>query len=177
MRLGLVMSRTAIRLRKTYWTVWKTYWVHTVARPSVLAPESARQTLNGGRTPMTTRFFLALAFVLSAAIQFLAAPPRAAANEMTCSGLIGGQSAVTNIDGNVTVPNGKSCTLSFVNINGNVRVGRSATLIVSAYSEPSTIGGNIEATDCNSVLLNGNVAVGGNLLINSCSGTTPNGFQ
>jgi feruloyl esterase len=126
---------------------------------------------------MTTRLFLALAFVVSAAIQFLAAPPLATANEMTCSGLIGGQSAVTNIDGNVTVPNGKSCTLSFVNIKGNVRVDRSATLIVSGYSEPSTIGGNIEATDCNSVLLNGNVAVGGNVLINSCSGTIPNGFQ
>src|SRR5215470_14376444 len=141
-------------------------------------PESARQTLNGlGERLMTTRLFLALAFVLSAAIQFLAAPPRAAANEMSCSGVIGGQSGVTNINGNVTVPNDKSCTLSFVNISGNVRVGRSATLIVSGYSEPSTIGGNIEATDCNSVLLNGNVAVGGNVLINSCSGTTPNGFQ
>src|SRR5579863_2711191 len=117
---------------------------------------------------MTTRLFLALAFVLSAAIQFLAAPPRAAASDMTCSGLIGGQSTVTTVSGNVTVPSGKYCMLSFVDITGNVRVGRDATLIVSAYTEPSTIGGNIEATDCNSVLINGNVAVGGNLLINAC---------
>ncbi len=126
---------------------------------------------------MTTRLLLALAFVLSAAIEFLAAPPRAAASDMICSGLVGGQSTVTNIDGDVTVPNGKYCTLSFVNIKGDVRVGRDATLIVSAYTEPSTIGGNIDGTNCNSVLLNGNVTVGGNLRIISCSGRTSNGFQ
>jgi feruloyl esterase len=96
---------------------------------------------------------------------------------MHCSGLVGGGSTVTNIDSNVTVPEGKSCTLSFVNIKGNVRVERDATFIVSAYTEPSTIGGDIEARHCRSVLLQGNVTVGGNLSINSCDGTGWSGFQ
>jgi Tannase and feruloyl esterase len=126
---------------------------------------------------MTTRVFLALALVLSAAIHFLAAAPQAAASETTCSGLIGGQSTLTNIDGNVIVPDGKHCTLSFVDVKGHVRVGRNATLLVTAYTEPSTIGGSIEAKDCNAVLLNGNVVVGGNVRIDSCKGTAPNGFQ
>jgi hypothetical protein len=84
---------------------------------------------------------------------------------------------VTTINGNVTVPAGASCTLSFVNITGNVGVGQNATLVVSAYTEPSEIAGNIEAGNCNSVLLQGNVTVGGNLNIAACNGTTSNGFQ
>jgi hypothetical protein len=39
---------------------------------------------------------------------------------------------VTTINGNVTAPAGTSCTPSFVNITGNVRVGQNATLVVSA---------------------------------------------
>jgi hypothetical protein len=38
-----------------------------------------------------------------------------------------------------------------------VGVGQNATLVVSAYLEPSEIAGNIEANTCNSVLLQGNV--------------------
>jgi hypothetical protein len=125
---------------------------------------------------MTNRFLFVLAILLSAASQ-LCGPSAARAGDMSCSGLIGGGRTATNIDGNVTVPAGTSCTLSFVNITGNVGVGQNATLVVSAYTEPSEIGGNIEATNCNSVLLQGNVAVGGNLNINACNGTTSNGFQ
>jgi hypothetical protein len=97
--------------------------------------------------------------LLSAASQ-LCGQTAARAGDMSCSGLIGGGLTVTNIDGNVTVPDGTSCTLSFVNVTGNVQVGRGTTLIVSAYTEPSEIGGDIEAKDCNSVLLQGNVTVG-----------------
>jgi tannase/feruloyl esterase len=120
-----------------------------------------------------------LLFVLSllSAIQCFVAQPQARAGDMNCSGLIGGGRTVTNIDGNITVPDGKSCTLSFVSIQGNVRVGRGGTLVVSAYTEPSQIGGDVEAKNCKSVLLQGNVTVGGNLNIHSCSGTTSNGFQ
>src|SRR5215469_8758872 len=128
---------------------------------------------------MTTRLLFVLTILLSAATQ-LCAPTAARAGDMSCSGLIGGGRAVTNINGNVTVPAGTSCTLSFVNITGNVEVGQNATLVVSAYTEPSEIGGNIEANNCNSVLLQGNVTVGGNLNISSCSGTgtaLKNGFQ
>lgn len=126
---------------------------------------------------MTTRGFLALVFILTAAIQFIAAPLHAAASDVTCSGLIGGKPTLTIVNGNVIVPNGQSCTLTFVNVSGNVRVGPAATLIVSAVTEPSTIGGNIQATNCESVLLSGTVEVGGNLVINSCNGTGSNGFR
>jgi Tannase and feruloyl esterase len=126
---------------------------------------------------MKTRLLWALACVVAATIGLMAAILPAAATDATCSGLIGGQSTLTTIDGNVVVPNGKYCTLSFVAVTGNIRVAPNATLIVSARSEPSTIGGNIEATNCDSVLLDGNVEVGGNLLINSCNGSSPSGFR
>jgi hypothetical protein len=127
-------------------------------------------------TLMTNRFLFVLTIFLSAVIQCLVAQPQARA-DISCSGLIGGGRTVTNINGNVTVPVGTSCTLSFVNITGNVGVGQNATLLVSAYTEPSEIAGNIEANNCNSVLLQGNVTVGGNLNINACNGTASNGFQ
>jgi hypothetical protein len=125
---------------------------------------------------MPTRLLFVLTILLSAATQ-LCGPTAGRAGDMSCSGLIGGARTVTNINGNVTVPAGTSCTLSFVNIAGNVGVGQNATLVVSAYLEPSEIAGNIEADNCNSVLLQGNVTVGGNLNINACNGTASNGFQ
>jgi hypothetical protein len=127
-------------------------------------------------TLMTNRFLFVLTIFLSAAIQCLVAQPQARA-DTSCSGLIGGGRTVTNINDNVTVPAGGSCTLSFVNIAGNVAVGQNAILVVSAYTEPSEIAGNIEANNCNSVLLQGNVTVGGNLNISACNGTASNGFQ
>jgi hypothetical protein len=127
-------------------------------------------------TLMTTRLLFVLTIFLSAVIQCLVAQPQARA-DISCSGLIGGGRTVTNVNDNVTVPAGASCTLSFVNIAGNVAVGQNAILVVSAYTEPSEIGGNIEANNCNSVLLQGNVTVGGNLNISACNGTASNGFQ
>jgi hypothetical protein len=127
-------------------------------------------------TLMTTRFRFVLTIFLSAVIQCLVAQPQARA-DISCSGLIGGGRTVTNINDNVTVPAGTSCTLSFVNIAGNVGVGQNATLVVSAYTEPSEIAGNVEANNCNSVLLQGNVTVGGNLNISACNGPASNGFQ
>lgn len=126
---------------------------------------------------MTNRLLSTLGLCLAAAAWCLAAPSPAAAHDMTCSGLIGGQSIVTTVNGNVIVPDGKYCTLSFVDVTGNVLVGRNATLVVSATTEPSTIGGNIAAANCTSVMLNGNVEVDGNLIIASCNGTAASGFQ
>src|SRR6516164_6027731 len=108
---------------------------------------------------MTIRLLLVLTILLSAATRCLADHSPGGSGETVCAGLIGGGPAVTTINGNVTVPDGKSCTLSFVNINGNVRVASGAALTVLAYMEPSSIGGNIEAANCNSVLLQGNVTV------------------
>ena len=65
---------------------------------------------------MTKRIWCALAFFLLAAMGIFATPPDAAASDVTCSGLVGGQSTLTIVDGNVVVPNGKYCTLSFVNV-------------------------------------------------------------
>jgi hypothetical protein len=67
---------------------------------------------------------------------------------MACARLIGGGPTMRNINGSVVVAAGESCTLSFVNIMGDARVGRDATLIVSAYTEPSEIGGDVEARNC-----------------------------
>src|SRR5579864_6685824 len=106
---------------------------------------------------MVVRLLLILSILLSAAAQCLANQPEAWAGGTSCAGPIGGGPAATNINGNVVVPEGTSCTLSFVNIKGSVLVGRNASLTVSAYTEPSSIGGDIEAWNCNSVLLQGNV--------------------
>ena len=127
---------------------------------------------------MTIRLLFTLGIILLSAIaQPLASRVQATGSSTTCAGQIGGGPAVTNINGDVTVADGSSCTLSFVNVTGSVRVGRDATLTVFAYTEPSSIGGDIEATNCNSVLLQGNVTVQGDLDISSCNGTGSNGFQ
>jgi len=96
--------------------------------------------------------------------------------DVVCSGKLGGGATVTNIKGDVIVPEKASCTLDFVTVSGDVQVRKGASLLVTAYTEPSTIHGDIRARDCRSVLLQGNVTVGGNLDIKSCS-SGPNGFQ
>jgi hypothetical protein len=118
------------------------------------------------RTDAMKTFVLALTL---AAVAFLggAATGRADTN---CTGTLGGAATVTTLNGNVAVPNNASCTLTFVNVTGNVKVSQGASLVVGAYNEPSTIGGNIEADHCNSVLLEGNVTVNGNLEVHQCTG-------
>jgi tannase/feruloyl esterase len=101
----------------------------------------------------------------------------AARADITCTGTVGGGTTVTTINGNVTVPNDATCTLNFVNVRGDVLAGHGSTLLITAYTEPSTIGGNVVADHCYSALLEGNVTIGGNVLINQCNGNGPNGFQ
>jgi hypothetical protein len=84
-------------------------------------------------TLVTNRFLFVLTILASAAF-LLCGPTAARAGDMSCSGLIGGGRTVTNINGNVTVPAGTSCTLSFVNITGNVGVGHNATRNYSPVS-------------------------------------------
>jgi hypothetical protein len=116
-------------------------------------------------------------FVMAAAANFLAGASTARAADVSCSGTLGGGATVTNIHGNVKVPDNASCTLNFVNVTGNVQVGHGSTLLITAYTEPSTIGGNVQADQCKSALLQGNVTVGGNVQIQQCTGAGPNGFQ
>ena len=74
-------------------------------------------------------------------------------------------------------PQGANCTLSFVNVTGNVEADKGSTLLITGYTEPSTIGGNVHANNCYSALLEGSVTVGGNVEIQQCNGNGPNGFQ
>src|SRR6266404_6660605 len=95
--------------------------------------------------------------------------------DTNCTGTLGGAATATTVNGNVTVPSNKSCTLAFVNVTGNVQVSQGASLVIDAYKEPSTIGGDIEGNHCKSVLLEGNVTVNGDLHLHQCTGTA--GFQ
>ena len=130
------------------------------------------------RRLLPTRVLFLLTLVMAAATTFFAGTPTAWAADVTCTSMMsGGASGPLNINGNVIVPSGANCTLSFVNVSGNVQTKQGSTLLISAYAEPSTIGGNIEANNCYSVLLEGNVTVGGNVQIQQCNGNGPNGFQ
>ena len=92
--------------------------------------------------------------------------------DTNCTGTLTG-----TVKGNVTVPKDASCTIEIATVTVNVKVSQGASLMIAAYGEPSTIGGNVEADHCKFVLLGGNVTVGGNLQIHQCTGTANNGFQ
>ncbi len=61
----------------------------------------------------------ALALVLAAAA-LLGGASALYAQNINCSGTVGGGATVTTINGNVIVPNGAACTLEFVDVTGNV---------------------------------------------------------
>jgi hypothetical protein len=129
------------------------------------------------RCLLPTRVLFLLTLVMAAATTFVGAPTAWAADATCTSVMSGGASGPLNIKGNVIVPNGANCTLTFVNVTGNVQAGQGSTLLINGYTEPSTIGGNVQAEKCYSVLLEGNVTVRGNLQIEQCNGNGPNGFQ
>src|SRR5215469_6504017 len=127
---------------------------------------------------LSTRVLFLLTLVMAAATTFFAGAPTAWAADVTCTGVMsGGASGPLDIQGNVTVPSGANCTLSFVNVTGNVQAKQGSTLLINGYTEPSTIGGNVLANNCYSALLEGNVTVVGNVEILQCNGNGPNGFQ
>jgi hypothetical protein len=129
------------------------------------------------RRLLPTRVLFLLTLVMAAATTCVGVPTAWAAN-VTCTSVMSGDaSGPLTIKGNVIVPIDAHCTLSFVNVTGNVQAAPGSTLLISAYTEPSTIGGNVEAIDCYSALLEGSVTVGGNLQILGCHGNGPNGFQ
>src|SRR6516162_724290 len=94
----------------------------------------------------TMRLF-ALAAALAIIVIF-ASVAGSRAQSISCTGTVGGGAAVTTLNGNVTVPSGASCTLDFVDVTGNVTVQPGGSLLIAAYIEPSTIGGNVTATNC-----------------------------
>ena len=87
------------------------------------------------------------------------------AADTSCTGTLNG-----SIKGNIVVPNGASCTLSDATVAGSVQVQQSANLTVDATQQPTTIGGNVVATNCAFALLEGGVTVGGNVQIQGCAG-------
>jgi feruloyl esterase len=127
---------------------------------------------------LPTRVLFLLTLVMAAAMTLFVGAPTAWAANVTCTGVMSGDaSGPLNIEGNVTVPQGANCTLSFVNVTGNVQADKGSTLLIDGYTEPSTIGGNVHANNCYSALLQGSVTVGGNVEIQQCNGNGPNGFQ
>jgi hypothetical protein len=109
---------------------------------------------------------------------FITAPRGAFAQDATCGNtnttLTGG------IVGNVAVMDGSTCRLTNVTVTGNVTVGTGSNLEIDG---PSIIGGNIQASNCGYVLLNGQntqsnsnqvgpggqIVVGGNVQVKNCS--------
>src|SRR3984957_21186461 len=89
----------------------------------------------------------------------------------------GDASGPLNIKGKIPLPGGAHCPPSLVNVTGNVQAKAGSPLLINGYPEPSTIGGNVQAENCYSVLLQGNVTVNGNVQIEGCNGNGPNGFQ
>ena len=130
------------------------------------------------RRLLPTRGLFLFTLVMAAATTFFVGAPTAWAANVTCTGVMsGGASGPLKINGNVTVPRDAHCTLSFVNVTGNVEADKGSTLLITGYTEPSTIGGNVHANNCYSASLEGSVTVGGNVEIQQCNGNGPNGFQ
>ena len=44
--------------------------------------------------------------------------------DTNCTRTLGGAAMVTTVNGNITVPKGASCTISFANISGNISVSQ-----------------------------------------------------
>ncbi len=130
---------------------------------------------------MRRRLTLALAVMATAIATMLLGPPAAQAASGThvteCTGAIGPGTTVTTITGELDVPANATCTLDFVNVTGNVVLEPGASLVVSAYDEPSTIGGSVLAHLCGTAVLRGNVTVGKDVQIRECTGTGTSGFQ
>src|ERR1044071_5044375 len=107
-----------------------------------------------------------------AGVFLLAAANGLAAPDLTCSSAVAGGTFQ-----NVVVPAGASCTLDAVTILGKVDVQKGAFLTVQAFSGDITIGGHIKGDNCVSIFLTADfgshfhrLVVGGNLIINKCSG-------
>ena len=103
----------------------------------------------------------------SVSLAALVAGGNAAWADTVCSGSMTGA-----IAGNLVVPPGGSCTLYQANVKGDVRVARNASLTVDGLEEWSSIGGNVQADQCATTLLQGSVTVGGNVQIQHCTGTS-----
>src|SRR6266566_4796492 len=139
----------------------------------VFAPDQRKKT---GRVCVLAAAVVAATMFGGTSVMF-GGTPVVLAQDITCTGTVGGGSTVTTINGNVTVPASGSCTLDFVNVAGNIHVQHGGSLLITGYREPSTIGGFVQADNCASTRLEGNVTVDGDVQIGNCSGPAASGFQ
>jgi hypothetical protein len=139
-----------------------TWGVEVVAQTmnSVYHKKSAATTRDQGGKVMRT-CVIGLVTALSALVGGASA---AHAANTSCTGTLNG-----SITGNIVVPNGASCTLSDATVTGNVQVQQNASLTIDATQQPTTIGGNVEAINCASALLEGGVTVTGSVQIVQCA--------
>jgi len=133
---------------------------------------------NHGRAASARGFLARFAITPLAALGILAgAVPAAHAADTTCTTTI---SSATTINGNLVVPAGATCTLeNGTTVTGNVQVGKGASLTVEPLTLQATIGGNVQADQCNFVQLipNGPISVGGNVQIRNCTGQRGSGYS
>ena len=93
-----------------------------------------------------------------------------AASVTSCSTTISDKT----IDGDLVVPDGKTCDLENVTVTGNVHVGHRAYFFAQFSSTGSTaILGNVVAVQCHFVITAGSLFVGGNVQIEECTGPSP----
>lgn len=107
---------------------------------------------------------LSVAAATTLAITGMAIAPPSASADISCTGTLTGRYA-----DNVYVPSGRTCTLDGAYIDGNVKVGPSASVTVSSNS---TITGNLQAEEASprSVIVNGG-AVDGDIQVKYATGT------
>jgi hypothetical protein len=90
------------------------------------------------RRLLPTRVLFLLTLVMAAATTCVGVPTAWAAN-VTCTSVMSGDaSGPLTIKGNVIVPIDAHCTLSFVNVTGNVQAAPGSTLLISAYTAISS---------------------------------------
>jgi hypothetical protein len=130
------------------------------------APRARRKGDDRKRLAITT---------LAALGALSAAAPGALADDFTCSGIY---TSPTTVDGNLFVPANTNCTFEApLTVTGNVTVAQGASFVIFQLfdlSTESTIGGNLQASNCAYVELNPGstqtTLVGGNVQIQNCTG-------
>lgn len=112
---------------------------------------------------------IGFAMVALAALGFLlgSVPTADAGSVTSCTTTISDKT----IDGDLVVPDGKTCDLENVTVAGNVQVGHNSYFFSQFSGSGSTfILGNVVAVHCHFVAWAQSVVVGGNVQIEACTG-------
>ena len=111
--------------------------------------------------------------VTLAALSFLlgSVPAADAGSVTSCTTTISDKT----IDGDLVVPDGKTCDLENVTVTGNVHVGKHAIFFTQLTSGSTAILGNVVAVDCHFVAAV-SLFVAGNVQIEACNGASTPGI-